>query len=61
MRTDEPLQFRREPDSKVWHFHIQCSRWPKRSYVYADEPTDGAACKECMMRAGITIEMLTAK
>ena len=51
----------RESDSNIWHFHVECSRWPKRSYVYSDEPTDGAAGKECMMRAGITVETPTAK
>ena len=52
----KPLMFRRETGSNVWHFHKECSRWPKRNYVYSDEPKDGAACKECMMRAGITVE-----
>jgi len=49
----KPPTFRRENGSRVWHFRQECSRWPKRDYVYADEPEDGAACKECMMRAGI--------
>jgi hypothetical protein len=51
MRTQKPLQFRRESGSNVWHFHVECSRWPKRSYIYSDKPTDGAACKECMILA----------
>ena len=41
----KPLTFRRETGSNVWHFNKECSRWPKRNYVYSDEPKDGAACK----------------
>jgi hypothetical protein len=45
-------EFRRAPDTQLWHWNEQCSKWPTRSFECRFDKPVGPHCEECKREEG---------
>ena len=46
------MEYRRQLEREMWHFHRDCSQWPRRFNIIRAErlPDNAEICKECKAR-----------
>jgi hypothetical protein len=48
LREETEAIYRKAPDSHIWHFVDNCSRWPTEDYLQLEmQPDIGELCSEC--------------
>ncbi|HTM08883.1 MAG TPA: hypothetical protein VL754_10880 [Verrucomicrobiae bacterium] len=48
LREETESIYRKAPDSNIWHFAEDCSRWPIDDYLQLEmQPDIGELCSEC--------------